>query len=274
MVSAKGQFGGGAIKPGCTMFSPIFCRHEHYSRRLNIPGWAGEWASFIADSCSWLLKLGDGIDTLVAHIQNPHPASQRVHIPMAKSNFLLLVLFGALLTGCSSLKTVIDYSGPSNAVSTIQFENMSAHGVAAGKFVDALSCDGGQFLQGANAPDASIGVAIENKGRRERFIGMRSGESRTFAVERGKALTVFGCTMAIGSVEIMNCRVQVTFVPKESIYRLAFKTTSGLSKCGFSLQTATGEPVDGVLRPFVSPSFADGPYCAALSSAEKRQLGL
>ena len=41
---------------------------------------------------------------------------------------------------------------------------MSAHGVAAGKFVDALSCDGGQFLQGANAPDASIGVAIENKG--------------------------------------------------------------------------------------------------------------
>ena len=91
---------------------PNFCRHEHYSRRLNIPGWAGEWASFIADSCSWLLGVGDGIDTLVAHIKSA-PASQRVHIPMAKSNFLLLVLFGALLTGCSSLKTVIDYSGPS-----------------------------------------------------------------------------------------------------------------------------------------------------------------
>lgn len=193
---------------------------------------------------------------------------------MSNLKLLPLVLVGGLLTGCSSLKTVVDYSGPSSAVSTIQFENLSAHGVAAGRFVDSLTCDGSQFLQGANAPDASIGVAIENNGRRERFIGMRPGESSTFAVERGKPLTVFGWAMAFGPVKIMDCKVQATFIPKESTYRLAFKTTPGLTKCGFSLQTATGELVEGVLRSFVAPGFADGPYCAALSPGEKRQLGL
>ncbi|QKH34518.1 hypothetical protein FOC84_05940 [Achromobacter pestifer] len=216
----------------------------------------------------------DGIDTFIAHLQNSRHLSQLVHIPMANSKLLLLFLVGGLLSGCSSVKIVSDYSGPSDAVSTIRFSNLSAHGVAAGKFVESLTCDGTQFLQGANAPAASIGIAIENRGRRERYIGLQPGDLSTFTVERGKPLTVFGWAMTVSSIELVNCRVQVTFVPKEPEYQVAFRTTSGLSKCGFTFETAAGEPAAGVSRSYVAGGVADGPYCTALSEAEKRQLGL